>query len=90
MAGGKSTIEAAESMTLNVAKSFEKTHGRMVTYLNHLYSRKAHLEALLRKSHQPDVAQMLAEVNAAIEALKQCMVIVAQCAKDAKKIEARL
>lgn len=90
MAGKTSTIQAAESMTLNVAISFRKTHDRMQTYLKHLNSRKAHLEALLAKSHQSDVAAMLAVVNAAIASLIKAMAIVLNCEDRAKKIEARL
>lgn len=90
MPNGQSVIGAAGAMTLSVAKGLQETHERMQEFVQHLESRKAHLEALLRDSHQSDVASMLAEVNAAIDALKQAMSQVHDASERATKIEARL
>jgi len=90
MPNGQSVIGAAGTMTLSVAKGLKETHVRMQEFLKHLESRKAHLEVLLRDSHQSDVKALIAEVNAAIDALKQTMTQVHDASDRAVKIEARL
>jgi len=91
MPNGTSVIGTAREMTLSVAKALrDDIHPSMVEHLKHLESRKAHLEALLRDSNQSDVREMLAEVNAAIDALKIAMGLVMDGADKSAKIEARL
>lgn len=90
MPNGRSMIGAAAEMTLSVAKGLGDTHASMQEYLQHLQNRKAQLEALLQDSHQDDVREMIAEVDAAIDALKISMNQVQEGADRATKIEARL
>jgi hypothetical protein len=90
MPNGQSLIGTAGTMTLGVAQGLADTHTSMQEYLTHLERRKAHLEGLLRDSKQADVRAMIAEVDAAIAALKQAMAHVQDGSGRAKAIEARL
>lgn len=90
MPNGTSLIGRAKSMTTSVAMCLDNTHRRMEEYLKHLESRKAHLEALLLDSDKADVHAMLAVVEASIASVTKAMALVADAAKRATAIEARL
>lgn len=91
MPNGQSVIGTAREMTLSVAKALrDDIHPSMVEHIKHLESRKAHLESLLRDSNQSDVREMIAELDASIDALKAAAALVLDAADKATTIEARL